>query len=65
MILQSFLTIEFEEFAVSMRQIFGFCMDAFKAPFTLFGYTFSFFDLAVALMCIGLGFMIVRRVTDL
>ena len=65
MILQSFLTEEFEEFAVSMRQVFGFCMDCFKQPFNLFGYIFSFFDLAVAFMCIGLGFLIVRRVADL
>ena len=65
MILQSLLTEEFEEFAGSMRMVFGFCMDAFKTQFTIFGYTFSFFELAVAFMCIGLVFLIVRRVADL
>ena len=45
--------------------IFEFAWFCFTVDFTIFGFSFSFFDIAIALFAIGLVFLIIRRITDL
>lgn len=59
------MTTELGRDYIALREVFSLAFSWFSQPFEVYGYTVSWFGIAVACFVIAIPFIILERVLDL